>query len=88
MSSVLSPRPSESRLFLYSLITLLFNVGVSGLYSQSSNPPQVTSIHSIQFTTDPGGSSPYVGQIVTVRGYTTGVFVDGFTIAEEAGPWH
>ncbi len=46
------------------------------------------TIHDIQYTTDPGGASPYTGQQVAVTGIVTGVFFQGYVLAEAPGPWH
>lgn len=45
------------------------------------------TIHDIQYTTNPIGSSPYNGQIVTLSGIVTSIDYDGYVIAEAAGPW-
>jgi imidazolonepropionase-like amidohydrolase len=46
-----------------------------------------TSIHDIQYTTDPSGDSPLVGQVVTTGGVVTAVHYDGFVMYEGAAPW-
>lgn len=63
--------------------TLLLGVGVLGAQ-------QVVSIYDIQYTTDPSGDSPYVGQTVTTFGIVTGVFGDNLVFIEErpGGAWH
>lgn len=57
------------------------------LLSHSNLFAQPTTIYNIQFTTNPNGNSPYVGQTVTTIGVVTGTFSDGFTMAEDTGPW-
>ncbi len=60
----------------------------SGLYA--------LTIKDIQYTTDPSGNSPYVGQTVTVYGIVTAgsdEFIrtplsNGFFIQDSCGPWH
>ncbi len=47
-------------------------------------PPEVT-IYDIQYTTDPSGDSPYVGQTVTTEGVVTGLGSSGYFIEEPAG---
>lgn len=53
------------------------------------------TIHDIQYTTDPSGNSPYVGQTVTVSGIVTAGSEDwirtldgGFFIQDAPGPWN
>jgi 5-methylthioadenosine/S-adenosylhomocysteine deaminase len=45
------------------------------------------SIYDIQYTTDPSGDSPHVGQTVTTAGIVTAVRYDGFVMQEGGGPW-
>jgi 5-methylthioadenosine/S-adenosylhomocysteine deaminase len=47
-----------------------------------------TTIYDIQYTTDPSGDSPLVGQTVTTGGVVTAVQYDGFVMYEADGPWH
>ncbi|MGC9335129.1 MAG: lamin tail domain-containing protein, partial [Anaerolineae bacterium] len=48
-----------------------------------------TPIYDIQYTTDPSGASPYLGQEVTTEGIVTAVFDDGYFIEDPAGgPWN
>lgn len=52
--------------------------------------PAFTPIHDIQYTEDPSGDSPYVGQTVTTQGVVTAFFYDGhrrFFVQDAAGPW-
>ena len=46
-----------------------------------------TPIYDIQYTTDPSGDSPYLGQVVTTGGVVTAVHYDGFVVYEGTGPW-
>ena len=46
------------------------------------------SIYDVQYTLDPGGDSPYNGQAVTVVGTVSGVFLEGYALADSCGPWH
>jgi cytosine/adenosine deaminase-related metal-dependent hydrolase len=52
------------------------------------DPQVVTPIYDIQYTTDPSGDSPYIGQSVTIHGIITAAFVDGYVVAELPGAWH
>jgi DNA/RNA endonuclease YhcR with UshA esterase domain len=48
------------------------------------------TIYDVQYTEDPGGASPYAGQVVTVSGIVTagtGVFSSGYYLQDGAGPW-
>lgn len=46
------------------------------------------AIHEIQFSTDPSGSSRYVGQVVTTGGVVMAVLADGYVIQELlSAPW-
>ncbi len=45
-------------------------------------------IYDIQYTTSPSGTSPMLGQRVTIRGTVTSVYVDGYIISDQSGPWH
>ncbi len=51
-------------------------------------PGGLTSIYDIQYTTDPSGDSPLLGQVVTTTGVVYAVYGDGFAVAEASGPWH
>lgn len=49
----------------------------------------LTPIYTIQFTTDPAGDSPLVGQVVTTTGVVYASYPGaGFALADAAGPWH
>ncbi len=45
------------------------------------------TIYDIQYTTDPSGDSPLVGQVVATGGVVTAVHYDGFVMADGFGPW-
>jgi hypothetical protein len=45
------------------------------------------SIYDIQFTTDPGGDSPFMDQIVYTYGVVTAAGSGGFFIQDGTGPW-
>ena len=50
-----------------------------------------TTIYDIQFTTDPSGNSPLIGQVVTVQGIVTGNTFGGtkyFISSPEGGAWN
>jgi 5-methylthioadenosine/S-adenosylhomocysteine deaminase len=46
------------------------------------------TIYDIQYTTDPSGDSPYAGQSVTIEGFVSAIFYDGYIVAEDEGAWH
>ncbi|KPK71588.1 hypothetical protein AMJ71_05115 [candidate division TA06 bacterium SM1_40] len=53
-------------------------------------PAGSLTIYDIQYTEDPGGDSPYAGQVVTVSGIVTagtGIFPSGYFIQDGEGPW-
>ncbi len=52
------------------------------------NASGITSIHDIQYTTDPSGDSPLTGQSVKIRGVVTAIYYYGFVVADEGGPWN
>lgn len=50
-----------------------------------------TPIYDIQFTTNPSGDSPMVGQAVTISGIVTGVYTgsnNGFFVQDDVGAWN
>ena len=49
---------------------------------------QALTIYDVQFTEEPGGESPYVGQTVELEGVVSGVYPDLYVIAEDSGAWH
>lgn len=50
---------------------------------------ETVSVYDIQFTEDPSGDSPYVGQTVTTSGVVSGIKEDeGFFLQGGAGPWN
>ena len=49
---------------------------------------QITPIYDIQYTADPSGDSPMLGQTVTVQGVVTSTTAYGFYIADDEGPWN
>lgn len=61
-----------------------------GAANPCAPPTPPVSIHDIQYTEDPSGASPYVGQTVTTQGVVTAFFYDGhrhFFIQDSTGPW-
>ncbi len=72
----------------YALIVgfvLGLTITLSSLFAQ---PVEVT-IYDIQYTTDPGGDSPLVGDSVITYGIVTGIFGRNFFIEENpGGAWH
>jgi imidazolonepropionase-like amidohydrolase len=46
------------------------------------------SIQEIQFTEDPGGDSPYLGQTVEVQGIVSAIYPEQYVLAEASGAWH
>ena len=49
--------------------------------------PVAATIHDIQFTTDPGGSSPMVGDSVITGGIVTAQYSGGYWIQSGSGAW-
>jgi hypothetical protein len=49
---------------------------------------QIIPIYDIQYTTNPSGDSPMLGQTVTIQGVVTGTSAYGFYIADAPGPWN
>ena len=68
------------------LLTMLILGGSAKAQSVHDNP-LVLSIYDIQYTEDPSGDSPYVGQEVTISGIVTGTNFSGYFIAENPEPW-
>ncbi len=48
---------------------------------------QTTAIYDIQYTTDPSGNSPLLGQTVTIEGVVTAANYNGFFVTDELGVW-
>ena len=48
---------------------------------------QTTAIYDIQYTTDPSGDSPLLGQTVTIEGVVTAASSAGFFVSDAVGPW-
>ena len=63
-------------------------IGTVALLAGAIGVTGAVTIYEIQYTTNPSGASPYVGQDVTVTGIVTGTSYYGFVIAEAPGPWH
>lgn len=53
-----------------------------------SSTPVDVKIHQIQYTTNPGGASPYAGQVVTTRGVVTAAHSKGYFIQDSTGQWN
>jgi len=52
-------------------------------------PAFATTIHDVQYTTDPSGNSPLMGQVVGVEGIVYALYPPrSFAIAEAPGAWH
>ncbi len=51
-------------------------------------PPLSLTIYEIQYTTDPGGASPYEGERVETSGVVTAVFESSFFIQDGSGAWN
>ncbi len=52
------------------------------------NSQEAVTIYDVQYTEDPSGDSPYLGQEVTISGIVTGVTNNGYFVAEAPGAWH
>lgn len=53
-----------------------------------SSTPVDVKIRQIQYTTNPGGASPYAGQVVTTRGVVTATHSKGYFIQDSSGQWN
>ncbi|MFN3917164.1 MAG: T9SS type A sorting domain-containing protein [Flavobacteriales bacterium] len=51
-------------------------------------PPPIYSIYDIQYTTNPNGDSPQLGNNVTTIGVVTGIRSNGFYIQDGTGAWN
>jgi cytosine/adenosine deaminase-related metal-dependent hydrolase len=71
-------------MFRHALIAVL----LAAPLSVCAAPVNSVEIFEIQYTTDPSGDSPLVGQTVTTAGVVTAITADGFTIADSVGAWH
>ena len=67
------------------LVLLCFVLVFYGGFLQAA--PIYVSIYDIQSTVDASGNSMYAGEVLTISGTVTAVFVDGYTVAEASGPW-
>lgn len=70
-------------IFALAIVSLL--LATRGAISAESS---FISISSIQFTTDPSGDSPLVGQVASIQGVVYGVYGQGFAVADAAGAWN
>jgi hypothetical protein len=50
--------------------------------------PQITTIHDIQYTTEPSGDSPYLDEVVTTGGIVTARHASGYFIQAGTGAWN
>jgi len=68
----------------------LVTVGSPGAENQVPGIPVDTTIYGLQYTMDPSGDSPFLGQLVQVGGTVTDDnFVDGGIIVQDnASPWN
>lgn len=57
------------------------------LVVSTAHVADAVTIYDIQYTTDPSGDSPYLGQIVTITGIVTAISYSGYVLAEAPGPW-
>ncbi|HMQ76811.1 MAG TPA: hypothetical protein PKE21_12770 [Flavobacteriales bacterium] len=57
------------------------------IWTGAVNPPTDASIYQIQYTTDPNGASPLVGQTVNTGGVVCGVATNGYWLQSGTGPW-
>ena len=79
--------------FTFSTTILFAFLLTSGqIYSQIKSPKNVVTVHDIQYTTDPYGDSPLVGDSVTVFGIVTSSAKDydlGYVYIQDegGGPW-
>ena len=61
---------------------------LSAIQSYIVMPNSVTEIYDIQYTTDPSGDSPYVGEYHTVSGFITATYSGSFVIQDSASAWN
>lgn len=57
------------------------------IWTGAVNPPTDASIYQVQFTTDPNGTSPLVGQTVNTGGVVCAVGANGYWLQSGSGPW-
>jgi len=73
---------------LFTAMAMLLSMMIGTTQALAQTP---VSIYDIQYTTAPGGASPYEGQEVTTQGIVTGFFYDGgnrYTFIQDGtGPW-
>lgn len=75
---------SAAQFIRHALIAVLLAAPLAVLATSMNS----VEILEIQYTTDPSGDSPLVGQTVTTAGVVTAITADGFTIADSIGAWH
>lgn len=100
--NVTVPATSTSVEFIVSIrntdpLTAPFNIGIlidSVAISVTTPPaPTIKKIYDIQYTTNPNGDSPELGNVVTTRGIITGIVKNGpdrhsFFIQDSASAWN
>ncbi|MBS3740925.1 MAG: hypothetical protein KGY74_02260, partial [Candidatus Cloacimonetes bacterium] len=84
----------ENAYYIYDNIGVLIassgDGGVTpGDVSFFASPVDITTIYDIQYTTDPSGDSPYLGDVVTTTGIVTATDGNGtHFIQSGSGPWN
>ncbi len=91
--SVIIRERLDGELMMNPLITLIIRRALIAILLAApltvfALPVNSVGIYEIQYTTDPSGDSPLVGQTVTTAGVVTAVTADGFTIADSIAAWH
>lgn len=64
------------------------NVADTVNFIVDTNPPNMVSIHEVQYTTDVTGNSPYMDEVVTVGGLVTGRYASGYFLQSGTGAWN
>lgn len=57
------------------------------IFIGAANPPADVSIYDIQYTTNPNGDSPLVGQLVNTGGIVTATHGSGYWLQNGSGSW-
>lgn len=100
--TVTVPATSSSVEFILSLRNTsvnqsVFNIGIQldsiAITATTPPPANIKKIYDIQFTTNPNGDSPEVGNVVTTKGVITGIVKNGpdrhaFFIQDSAAAWN
>ena len=67
------------------ILALIVAAGSTVAFAASRD---IIPIFDVQYSEDPSGDSPLAGQVVTISGIVTGTFNNGYTVADDVGPWN